>query len=194
MEPDDVSEALTGVVAPPVLLNDAAVLALRDADEVLAALEVVLLDDLVDDPPARMEALAALLVAMADYRRQWQTLENGIEQVLVTLVPPGEAPEVPGLGVLQVRRTGTRVRYDNEMLTAALAARVADEVVDRTTGEVPPLGVVAEHVARAVAEATGALAPSFSGWRKGAALAHGLTVDDYETERVLGRLTVKVER
>lgn len=75
-------------------------------------------------------------------------------------------------------------RYDNRLIVSAIAARCADEVVDRETGETPPLGIVAGYVAERMAACTGSGTPGFRSWVKGPkGLAfHGLDIDDFRVE------------
>jgi hypothetical protein len=84
-------------------------------------------------------------------------------------------------------------RYDNDRILSALAGRVADEVVDRESGDVPPVAVIVERVANEVARATGCLTASYTGWRKGVMDGHGLSLEGFRVESARGALKVVVE-
>ena len=105
--------------------------------------------------------------------------------------PEGWWVEYDGLPKLQLTRTATKKEWDGKRAAAAVAAQCADEAVDRTTGEVMPLGVFANHVAQTIVECAG-LTPS-KGWRKETLRARGLDPDTFHTEQE-GRQTVRWDR
>lgn len=73
-----------------------------------------------------------------------------------------------------VRETGgKRTKWDGTGLRSVLAAQVADEVVDRSTGEVPPLATVTARAMEVVAECAGLNVPSAS-WRVTPLKARGI--------------------
>lgn len=157
------------------------------AFDALAALEAVLAPayDLQDEHRVAMredgiaQAHAVLKVA-EHHRKQWQALEGRL-RLLLDVLHDNRVVAVPGLGSMKVNNLPKK-RYDNDRLLSLLAARVSDEVYDKESGEIPPLAVICEKVARATAEATGALTPAYAGWRVKAFKKHGIDLKDHEIE------------
>lgn len=170
-----------------VLLSDEGRLAAALAYDALAALEGLLAPayDLQGEhrvalrEPAIAQAHATLKV-IEHQRKQAQAVEGRL-RLLLDALHDKRTIAVPGLGKLKVNNPPKK-RYDNDRLLSVLAARVSDEVHDRATGEIPPLAVVCEKVARATAEACGALTPSYAGWRVGVMKEHGIDLKDHEIE------------
>lgn len=170
-----------------VLLGGDARIAATLAFDALAAIEAALAPvyELQDEPrvPLREAGIGqthAVLKTVEHLRKQAQAVEGRLK-LLLDVLHDKRTVAVPGLGSLKVNNPPKK-RYDGDLLLSRLAARVSDEVFDRETGEVPPLPVVCEKVARATAEATGSLTPSFAGWRVGALAQHGIDLKDFEYE------------
>lgn len=85
---------------------------------------------------------------------------------------PAPFVAVEGVPPLVRETRGKGAEWDHEGLRAVLAAQVADEMVDRATGEVPPLGVIVARAMEALAETFG-ITPS-AAWRSGALKARGI--------------------
>ncbi|MFA9269211.1 MAG: hypothetical protein ACEQSX_00415 [Baekduiaceae bacterium] len=154
--------------------------ALADAEAVLRPLYDLQGEERV---PLREPGIAighAVLRTIEHQRKQMQAVELRIRHLLDVLHDK-RTIAVPGIGSVRINNTPKK-RYEGDLLLSRLAARVSDEVVDRESGEVPPLAVICEKVARATAEATGSLTPSFVGWRVGELKKHGIDLKDYEYE------------
>lgn len=183
------AEAIPGGPEGPVgiLLGQDARLAAQLAYDALAAIEAVLapIYDLQEEDrvPLREEGIAkvhAVLKTIEHQRKQAQAVEGRLK-LLLDVLHDHRTVEVPGVGRMRINNPPKK-RYDGDKLLSRLAARISDEVFDKETGEVPPLAVVCEKVARATAQATGSLTPSFAGWRVGALKEHGIDLADYEYE------------
>ena len=145
-------------------------------DAVQQTAAVVGLLDAESDP----EQLGLILATLDEAHRAaaW-----AVKQRILAVLPYGGEIPVSDVGTVSVKTPAPKVRYDNPRLLSVLAARVADEAVDPLTGEIPPVAVIAGHVATAVAEATGCAVPSFASWRVGALKSHGLDRGDFEIEK-----------
>jgi hypothetical protein len=93
---------------------------------------------------------------------------------------------VPGGGIFKVGGGRERKRFDNERLVSRLADAVREAhgvaAVVTDDGEVLDPAATAATVAalvERVARATGALAPSFTGWRSTVAKELGIALGDY---------------
>lgn len=124
------------------------------------------------------------LAAMTDARTDLARVEATIEAHIVSLWrEQGRGRtmlEVEGAGVVEVKRTVDRKRWDH----AALAAAVIDAHLDGGTGEQPTPWEVRDWLMEAAA-------PSY--WRVGALRAVGLRPGDYCSE-LPGRDTVRLTR
>lgn len=90
---------------------------------------------------------------------------------------------VPGGGIFKVSGGGKRTLYDNERVVSVLAERIRTVMglagiitEDGERGEAAP---VIDAIVSKVAKATGATAPSFSGWRSTIAKELGIRLNDY---------------
>lgn len=147
---------------------------------------------LLDHLPADdVDALGRLLAVVDETAR---AVRAAITERLLAEHPMGGELELEGIGTLRISKGSRRPQRDNDRICSALAARLADEVIDRDTGEVPPVSVIADRVAREVAEAAGALTPSYTGWRKGAMKAHGIDLDEFETGAKRTAPSVRISR
>lgn len=138
-----------------------------------------------------VEVLTAQVKTMAHNRRILADAENRLVELIGLLLDGGKVP-VTGIGRVRVSSTPKK-RYDGPMILSALSARIADEVVDPTTGEIPPLAAICGQVATAVAKATGSLTPSFTGWRKGVLEEHGIDLPRYVTDTEAGTPRLVIE-
>lgn len=102
-----------------------------------------------------------------------------VKQRLLAVLPYGAEVPVSDVGTVTVKKGAPKVTYDNRLLVSRLAARLADEAVDRATGEFPPVAVIAERVAMGVAAAAGGLAPS-KRWGSTELKKHGMNPGDFE--------------
>lgn len=135
-------------------------------------------------------ALAEQLTALEDLGMMLATLDEAhraatwaVKQRVLALLAYGGEVTVGDVGTMTVKTPSPKVRYDNPRLLSVLAARVSDKVVDPLTGEIPPLAVIVEQVAQQVAAATGTGVPSFTGWRTGVLMQHGIDRSDYELSK-----------
>lgn len=94
-----------------------------------------------------------------------------------------------GVGVLELCRAGKTTRWEGPRLAHHLAARVADEGVDRESGETLPLGVLCERVADVIVDAAGLDAAS-KAWRKTSVERYGLDPGEF-SESSGGTLSVR---
>lgn len=155
------------------------------AETLAAAARVAAAHDWTD---ARPEEVAAAILTMRAVKDELTEAERRYTLALDGMLARGEVITVRGKDWRV--SASANVRHDVERVCSVLAARVADEVVDADTGEVPPVAVIAEKVARATAAATGALTPSAK-WRSGALKDHGIDLSDFETERSYGKASLR---
>jgi hypothetical protein len=144
----------------------------------------------------RFSELAELLRAVDRPRegviQQWTTLRDDVVRALRGSWPSREKREVvEGVGVLEKVTTSSTVTWDGERVAYVVAAQVADDAVDRETGEIKPPGVIAHEVASALIECAGLDAGSKQ-WRKGALRERGIDPDSF-SERRGGRPGVRLE-
>lgn len=155
------------------------------AETIAAAARIMAAYDWTGSAP---EPMVSTILTVRILRDELAEVERRITQAIEASTVRGQLIECRGkdwkLGA------SPKVRYDVRRVVSALAARLADEVVDQESGEVPPVGVIAETVATAVAEATGSLAPSAK-WNKTPLAQHGIDLDAFETERSYGRTTLR---
>jgi hypothetical protein len=171
-------------------LEDPIPLVLRGlAETMTAAARMMAVYDWSDDTVP--ESIVAAILTVKQIRQELDEVERRFMIALDDRADRGTVFHVRGKN--WVHGANPTTRYDVRAVCSALAARVADEVVDRETGEIPPIGVIAEKVAFEVAQATGGLAPSAT-WQKEALARHGLERDRYVTERSWGKLSVKEDR
>lgn len=146
------------------------------------------LDEAVD-----ADDLAALLAAVYDVRRELQLVESSVGNHLhERLENPWDELPLPGGGTVKFRGGNRPKRYDGDRVRSMLANRIVDDLADSLgvgrdladmdTGEAHELDAIVGRVVDTVAEATGATAPSFTGWRSGVAKRLGIRLKDYVTE------------
>lgn len=162
----------------------AAVLAI---DPLAAATQIA--DMLADD----LDALATMLAVVDETDKHLKAIRDVISDAILPHLDPVPTA-ITSVGTLSRVGGGERKRYDQTRLVSALAARIADTIVDRETGEMPPLGAICQSVASEVASATGALAPSFTGWRSTVLKKHGLPAAAFSSWEPGGSPKVLLDR
>lgn len=94
-----------------------------------------------------------------------------------------ESYPVPGGGIFKTSGGRERTSYDNPRLVSAFATAIQSKLellkVVTEDSEVHDAAATVENIVTTIAAATGALAPSFSGWRSGIAKDHGIKLNDY---------------
>lgn len=135
--------------------------------------------------------LAAVLADAEDaYRTFRKAIDAVKEQALDRMARDNrrsyEADSLPA--PLVISRSGASPQWNGRETARRVAAQVADEVYDRDTGEVPPLGVVCATVADAIVDCAG-LTPS-KAWRKDSLRARHIDLDGLVKNRA-GTLTVR---
>lgn len=127
-----------------------------------------------------LDALANMLAHVGTTITVLRNIEAMIEAATMAAMDrTGTTEAITSAGTLIKTSGREKKRYDHARIVSTLAARMADELTDRETGERAPLAVVCETVAREMANATGATAPSFTGWRAGVLKSHGMNVHSY---------------
>ena len=129
--------------------------------------------------PDGWEQVAYLKAAVRDAIDALRLAESQVDTALAECLPLDQMP-LPALGCT-VERGWSRPgkKWDGKRLVPVLAARLADEAaVDRLTGEVRPVGAIAEYVADGIAEAAGLYNASAS-WRTTALKAQGVEPRDF---------------
>lgn len=109
---------------------------------------------------------------------------------------------LPGSGILKFSGGKERTRYDQTAIVGALSKGIGEEVwtdaqlqaiVDVNGEDATPLWPKVVHaIATLMAEATGALAPSFDSWRSGVAKRFGIKLNDY-AETITSDVKVRIE-
>lgn len=134
------------------------------------------------------EGLARMLKRHDDMITVLQLAREEITQKLQPMIPFGSGLAVDGVGVVQVKGGRKRTRYDQPRVVSSIARQLAYQLepevqgVDPSTGETrPPITTpeLVEEVCNTMAQATGAMAPSFSSWRTGVLKRLDLDPDDF---------------
>lgn len=107
-----------------------------------------------------------------------------------------------GSGILKFSGGKERTRYDQPAIVGSLATGIGTEVwndaqlqtiIDVNGEDATPLWPKIVHgIATIMAEATGALAPSFDSWRSGVAKRFGIKLNDY-AETITSDVKVRIE-
>jgi hypothetical protein len=121
--------------------------------------------------------VARLLIAVRDLRADLGETVTTLERVLVQEMGRGRKLELPGFGLVEVRKRFKRSRWDWSALLPVLAARIIDDpavVFDPETGEVLPPAVIASNVAYRLRECI-----SFGGAKVTALREMGVQVDEF---------------
>lgn len=133
-------------------------------------------DDAVERHPNDPASLAAHLKVLSELVRSATAARDTLARRMAPLVykMPKDCRQIPNVGVLDVRRAGTRHRYDAELMVGAAANTVR---ADPETGEVRDV----DAAIKAFAKLAGCDTDGYSGWRKTVAEAYGLDLDRYRT-------------
>lgn len=138
---------------------------LYDAYDQIVTLLNESMPDAVEAFDADTEELARLLKRHDDLTAAMQIARQLIVDKLVDRVPFDGLP-VQGVGTLEVKGGKLRKRFDQPRVVSSIARAASERLeVDPETGETLPIPEVVERVCTLMAEATGALAPSFDSWR-----------------------------
>jgi hypothetical protein len=126
-------------------------------------------------PSAR--EIARLLIAVRDLRADLGETATTLETVLVQEMGRGRKLELPGYGLVEVRKRWKRSRWDWSELLPVIAARIVDDpatIFDPETGEVLPPAVIGANVATRLRDAI-----SFSSAKVTALREMGIQVDEF---------------
>lgn len=136
-----------------------------------AVMLLAVMEDLLADVRAMRDVAAERVIALTPRERRY---------------PPSP---VPGGGYLKFYGGKERTRYDQTALASTLASAIAEDVrtefavghIVNTDGEdvSAQWPKIVHTVVTIMAEATGALAPSFTAWRSGVAKKYGIKLNDY---------------
>lgn len=119
-------------------------------------------DEIVAGMRDDIDALGWFLHRTQQTRRDLQAIEQTIIPALVRAMPYGQPYILEGVGALTVKGGSRRVRYDQRQLVSAYSNRIRRGLPKSRT---LTRAAVIEAACVVMAEATGVLAPSFSGWR-----------------------------
>ena len=148
----------------------------------MASLTDILLDAFtVPAENPTVEGVAAQLRDLRVFKREVADTEAKLVTFLADILPGGGLG-VPGVGLVEAKKSASKKRTDGRRLALVVAARLADEVVDRETGEIPPLSVVCQRVAEELVVTAG-LDNESHAWRSGELKKRGIDVAKFvETE------------
>jgi hypothetical protein len=177
-----------GAYDPPPTPRSApmtAIEASRVLSDVIAAVAPSLAEETTRLEVARdTPGLGALLLPVRRARATLAFLESEAEGALARVMP-GPVVAVDGVGVLERRSGSRRTDWDDARVASLLAARAADERFDRTTGEILPPALFAQHVVDEL------LACARPNWRVTALRARNIDPADFSEEKP-GRPTVQI--
>lgn len=132
-------------------------------------------DHITDTEDNELIFAARELVRTRGLLRELQQTESLLVRQVATLMPQWQHT-IEGVGTLKKHQAKDSERWDIDRLLPIIAARTADEAVDRETGELIPIGALAELVGRRIRECFGVYRGKVTGVR-----ALGLNPDDYRT-------------
>lgn len=130
----------------------------------------------IGDEPT-VTSVAAALDDLRSFKRELNARESELEAFLADILPGGGLA-IPGVGLVEVKTGASKKRTDGRRLAQLVAARLSDELVDKETGEVPPLGVVCGRVAEELIVTAG-LDNASHNWRSGELKRRGIEVGKY---------------
>lgn len=126
-------------------------------------------ESLLDVESLTVEQAATMLAQLRGVIKSLQRSDAALERWIATVFDDQhwwDPIEVGGVGLVEVRRSKNRRRWDHE----AAARDWADAYMKTTEGVIPPLGELLAEFRKAA---------SVSGWKVGGFKAVGLDVDDY---------------
>lgn len=152
----------------------------------IIALDNALSEALAADEPPTFEEWAAtyrrLDRPMRGLTQQLAAVRDRARSACRKACPRGpQQITVEGVGTLERCTSGATTSWQGRSIAMVLAARIADEAIDRDTGEVMPPGALAERVALAIVACAGLDAASKS-WRKTDLGRFGIPADTYSTK------------
>lgn len=100
------------------------------------------------------ETLAYMLATLREIRAGWSLAEMEVEAKLADAMG-GNVMVIPGVGVLERRKSKSRKNWDHTAVASWLAARVADKPFSQTTGEKLDTNELCDEVAREILECAG---------------------------------------
>lgn len=134
------------------------------------------LDELINSTVDELDRDEAI-IQLRDLRKiisDLRVVESLLVSRVASLMKDEQRLAVPGVGVVE-RKSGTqRKAWDHDRILSLVASRAADDAYDKETGSIPPLGVVAQHVAEAVARAAG-----ISYWKVTVLKELGISANDF---------------
>lgn len=95
--------------------------------------------------------------------------------------PTDKTAVVEGVGTLERCLKGAKKVWEGKRIVSVVAARIADEAIDTTTGEIKPPAVIANEVAQALSDVAG-LGNASQSFRKTEIEALGLNASDYSEQ------------
>lgn len=170
----------------------------QDVTRVLRRIQraVIELDRLVLAGDLTFDEAGALLAALdrsgnhpPGLTQQLAVVRDSVKTHCAQTFPKTEtSATIDSVGVLERNRVGASTKWNGVPLCRTLGARVADEAIDTTSGEIKPPAVIADEVVSVLIDVAG-LDKSSMTFRKGKVTQYGLNPDDY-VETSGGKLSV----
>lgn len=150
----------------------------------------------VDDHAGDRIDLGLALQQVEEAIKEMRAVADYIGQAIIQVTPYGTPKDecvLPTGAVINIGGGGKRTRFDQAAVASQIAATLSalepEAKVVTADGEARDLAAVVDDVVGLMAEATGATAPSFRGWRAGVAKRLGIDLNAY-CDRETAPLTV----
>lgn len=158
------------------------------------------------DECSTTEECIELYTELYDFHREVQVMLDAVQTRMVNITPRDlryQAWPLPGSGVLKFSGGKERTRYDQPAVVGAFARGIADRVEDdfKIDAIVSEGGEnifpsswhkIVHTIADKMAQAAGAMAPSFDSWRAGVAKEFGIKLNDF-AQLETSPITVRIE-
>lgn len=143
-------------------------------------------------PDGHVHELAHALGTGRAMTRRLVEGEDPLVSALWPYIPFGSHLEVPGIGALEAKGGKERKGFDQPALVSRYAKEITRACYTDEGEARLSLAEVVEAAVAVMAEATGALAPSFNGWRSGVAKRYGIDLNEYAAERTPSPRTILI--